>query len=124
MSKDTRLNLKNPIFSREKEVYKNKSNVIFSFGTMVFEVQASMFVHPIIFRASDNIPGSLVNFCFILFTHVLMKELSPMLIHVHKNFHYKVPLSECCCQRISQFLRINFEHICDQVTFRMRLLKK
>ena len=124
MSKDTRLNLKNPIFSREKEVYKNKSNVIFSFGTMVFEVQASMFVHPIIFRASDNIPGSLVNFCFILFTHVLMKELSRMLIHVHKNFHCKVPLSECCCQRISQFLRINFEHICDQVTFRMRVLKK
>ena len=63
MSKDTRLNFKNPIFSREKEVYKNKSNVIFSFGTMVFEVQASIFVHPIIFRAVWSI---FVSFCLLM----------------------------------------------------------
>lgn len=42
------------------------------------------------FFANDNFPGTCVDFCFIMFAHVLMKELERMLIHVYENFNCRV----------------------------------
>ena len=43
-----------------------------------------------IFFVSDNVQGTFVGFCFMLFTKVLMKELARILIHVHKIFNRRV----------------------------------
>ena len=45
---------------------------------MFFEVQGRIFL------ASDNVQGTFIDFRFMMFTKVLMKELSRILIHVHK----------------------------------------
>ena len=37
-----------------------------------------------IFLASDNVQGTFVDFRFMMFTKVLMKELARILIRVHK----------------------------------------
>ena len=68
---------------REKEAYNNKWNIIY-FGEMFFE----MFFQ-----------GNLVDFRFMMFSKVLMKDLARILIHVHKIFNcrvsFKMLLSVC-----------------------------
>ena len=54
---------------------------------MFFEVQGRIF-----FFASDNFQSTFVDFPFIMFTKALMKELSHILIHVHKIFNHRVSL--------------------------------
>ena len=63
-------------------MYKNKWNIYF--GAMFFEVRGR------IFFVSDNVQGTFVDFRFMLFTKVLMKELARILIHVHKIFSRRV----------------------------------
>ena len=67
---------------REKETYNSKWNIYF--GVMFFEVRGR------IFFASDNVQGNFVDFRFMMFTKVLMKELARILIHVHQIFNRKV----------------------------------
>ena len=43
-----------------------------------------------VFFASDNVQGTFVDFRFMMFTKVLMKELAHILIHVHKIFNRRV----------------------------------
>ena len=43
-----------------------------------------------VFFASDNVQGTFVDFRFMMFTKVLMKELARILIHVHKIFNRRV----------------------------------
>ena len=38
------------------------------------------------FCAADILPGTFIDFCFMIFSKVLMKELANMLIHVHEIF--------------------------------------
>ena len=54
---------------------------------MLFEVRG------IFFFASVNFQGTFVDFHFMMFANVLMKELARILIHVHKIF--KILLSMC-----------------------------
>ena len=63
-------------------MYNNKWNIYF--GAMFFEVRGR------IFFVSDNVQGTFVDFRFMLFTKVLMKELALILIHVHKIFNRRV----------------------------------
>ena len=60
---------------------------------MFFEVRGR------IFFVSDNVQGTFVDFRFMLFTKVLMKELALILIHVHKIFSrmvsFKILLLMC-----------------------------
>ena len=63
-------------------MYNNKWNIYF--GAMFFEVRGR------IFFVSDNVQGTFVDFRFMLFTKVLMKELARILIHVHKIFNRRV----------------------------------
>ena len=76
----------------EKEAYNNKLNIIY-FGAMFFEVWGG------IFFASDNFQGPFVDFRFMMFTKVLMKELARILIDVHKFFNrrmsFKMLLTMC-----------------------------
>ena len=51
---------------------------------MFFEVRGRIFL------ASDNVQGTLVDFRFMMFTKVLMKELARILIHVHKIINRRV----------------------------------
>ena len=51
---------------------------------MFFEVWCRIFV------AGDNFQATFVDFRFMIFTKVLMKELARFLIHVHKIFNRKV----------------------------------
>ena len=78
MSKNTGLYLKTSFVWKKKEAYNNKWNIYF--GAMFFEVRGR------IFFTSDNFQGTFVDFRFIIFTKVLMKELTRILIHVHKIF--------------------------------------
>ena len=84
---------KKKVCLREKEVYKNMWKVIY-FGAMLFEVQTQ------IFCASDNFADAFADFCFIVFTQVLVKELAYVLIHIHKIFICRA-FSKCSCQRAS-----------------------
>ena len=52
---------------------------------MFFEVRGRIFL------ASDNVQGTFVDFRFVIFTKVLMKELARILVHVHKIFNRRVP---------------------------------
>ena len=63
-------------------MHNNKWNIYF--GAMFFEVQGH------IFFISDNVQGTFVDFRFILFTKVLMRELVRILIHVYKIFNRRV----------------------------------
>ena len=51
---------------------------------MFFEVRGR------IFFASHNVQGTFVDFRFMLFTKVLMKELARILIHLDKIFNRRV----------------------------------
>ena len=51
---------------------------------MFFEVRG------IIFFTSDNFQGTFVDFRFMMFTKVLMKELARILIYVNKIFYRRV----------------------------------
>ena len=42
------------------------------------------------FCATGLFPGTFIDFCFMMFTEVLMKNLAHMLIHVRKLFNCKV----------------------------------
>ena len=66
---------------REKQTYNSKWNMYF--GVMFFEVHGHIFMN-------DNNQGTFVDFCFRMFTKVLMKELACILIHVHKIFKRRV----------------------------------
>ena len=48
---------------------------------MFFEVRGR------IFFASDSVHETFFDFCFMLFTKVLMKELARILIHIYKIFN-------------------------------------
>ena len=64
-----------------------------------------------------------VDFCFMLFTKVLMEELARILIHVHKIFNrrlsFNILLSMCLA-----IVEKKLYHSCDIVTFGVALLKK
>ena len=60
-----------------------------------------------IFFASDNVQGTFVDFRFMVFTKVLMKELARILIHVHNIFKRRVSF-RILLLCVSQLLRINF----------------
>ena len=49
-----------------------------------------MFFEVHFFFVSDNIQGTFVDFRFMLFTKVLMKELARVLIDVYKIFNRRV----------------------------------
>ena len=51
---------------------------------MFFEVRGRIFL------ASDNVQDTFVDFRFMMFAKVLMKELARILIHVHKIFKRRV----------------------------------
>ena len=51
---------------------------------MFFEVRARIFL------ATDNFQGTFVDFCFMMLTEILMKELAPILIHIRKIFNCRV----------------------------------
>ena len=51
---------------------------------MFFEVRGR------IFFACDNFQSTSVDFCFMMFTQVLMKKLALILIHVLKIFNRRV----------------------------------
>ena len=53
---------------------------------MFFEVRGSNFVF-----ASNNFEGTFIDFCFMMFAKVMMKELAHILIHVYKIFNCRVP---------------------------------
>ena len=74
MPNNTRLYLKNKVCSREKEASKNKSNVIFNFLRNATSELC----------ATYNFSGSFVDFRFVMYTQVLMKEFARMLINVRK----------------------------------------
>ena len=84
---------------------------------MFFEVRGRIFL------ASDNVQGTFVDFRFMIFTKVLMKELARILIHVHKIFKrrvsFKILLLLCLA-----IVENKLEHSCDIVTFGKELLKK
>ena len=63
----------------------NKWNICF--GAIFFEVRGLIF-----FFVSNNAQGTFVDFRFMLFTEVSMKELAHILIHVHKIFNRRVSL--------------------------------
>ena len=65
-------------------MYNNKWNIYF--GAVFFEVKCGV----AFFFVSDNVQGTFVGFCFMLFAKVLMKELARILIHVHKIFSRRV----------------------------------
>ena len=69
-----------------------------------------------IFLASGNVQGTFVDFRFMMFTKVLMKELARILIHVHKIFKrrvsFKILLLLCLA-----IVENKLEHSCDTVTF-------
>ena len=73
---------------REKETYNSKWNIYF--GIMFLEVRGRIFL------ASDNVQGTFVDFRFTMFTKVLMKELTRILIHVHKIFNRRGSSKYCC----------------------------
>ena len=76
-----------------------------------------------IFLASDNVQGTFVDFCFMMFTKVLMKELAHILIHVHKIFKcrvfFKIRLLMCLA-----IVQNKLQHSCDIVTSGIELSKK
>ena len=99
---------------REKETYNSKWNIYF--GVMFFEVRGRIFL------ASDNVQGTFVDFRFMMFTKVLMKELARILIHVHNIFKRRASFRiRLLC--VSQLLRINFS-IAVIVTFGIELSRK
>ena len=63
------------------------------FDAMFFEVRGRVFF------VNDNFQSTFVDFCFMMFTKVLMKVLTRILIHVHKIFNcrisFKVLFSMC-----------------------------
>ena len=99
---------------REKETYNSKWNIYF--GVMFFEVLGR------IFFASDNVQGTFVDFRFMMFTKVLMKELARILIHVHNIFKRRASF-RILLLCVSQLLRINFS-IAVISNFRNRTFEK
>ena len=100
---------------REKETYNSKRNIYF--GVMFFEVWGRIFL------TSDNVQGTFVDFRFVMFTKVLMKELARILIHVHKIFKrrvfFKILLLMCLA-----IVENKLQHSCDIVTSGIELSKK
>ena len=76
-----------------------------------------------IFFASDNFQCIFVDFCFMMFAKVLMKELARILIHVHKMFKrrvsFKILLPMCLV-----IVEKKIQHSCDQATLGIALSKK
>ena len=76
-----------------------------------------------IFLASDNVQGTFVDFRFVMFTKVLMKELARILIHVHKIFKrrvfFKILLLMCLA-----IVENKLQHSCDIVTSGIELSRK
>ena len=99
---------------REKETYNSKWNIYF--GVMFFEVRGRIFL------ASDNVQGTFVDFRFMMFTKVLMKELARILIHVHNIFKRRASF-RMLLLCVSQLLRINFS-IAVISNFRNRTFEK
>ena len=100
---------------REKETYNSKGNIYF--GVMFFEVRCRIFL------ASDNVQGTFVNFRFMMFNKVLMKELARILIHVHKiikrRVFFKILLLICLA-----IVENKIQHSCNIVTSGIKLSKK
>ena len=84
---------------------------------MFFEVRGR------IFFAIDHFRGIFVDFRFMMFAKVLMKELARLLIHVHKIFNrrvsFKILLPMCLV-----IVEKKIQHSCDQVTLGIALSKK
>ena len=72
------------------------------------------------FCATYNFPGNLFDFCSMVSSQLLMKELTSLLIHVRKIFNFRVPFK----MLLSMYLIIvKKEHSGDQVTFRCHFQK-
>ena len=65
---------------REKEAYKLCETWSILLQCSSKCIQAWVFVQVIFF------PGNFIDFCFMVFTKVLMKDLARMLIHVRKTY--------------------------------------
>ena len=76
-----------------------------------------------IFLASDNVQGTFVDFRFMMFTKVLMKELARILIHVHKIFMRRVSFKILVLMCLT-ILENKLQHSCDIVTSGIDLSKK
>ena len=94
--------------------WKNKWYVVY-FGAIFFEVQARVFVQ-LIFS------GTFINFCFMVFTQVMMKELASVLIHVCKIFNYTQAVFWNAVVNVpGKLLKKKLEHSCYSVTFKIPL---
>ena len=85
-------------------------------------VQCSLKCGVLFFFASDDFQGTFVDFRFMMFTKVLMKELAGILIHFHKIFNWRVSfkmLLSMCLVTVEK----KPQHSCDQLTFRIALPK-
>ena len=78
------------------------------------------------FLASDNFHGIFVEFCFMMFDLVLIKELARILIDVRKIFNWRVffEILLSMCLKIVEKQLWTYEHSCYKVSFRMALSKK
>ena len=74
-------------------MYGNKWNIYF--GAMFFEVRGR------IFFVSDNVQGTFVDFRFMLFTKVLMKELARILIYIYKIFNGRMSFKILLLMRLA-----------------------
>ena len=104
---------KNCLFEGKRSVFENKLNVIYS-GACSLKYKLGDFY------ATNYFRDTCLDFCCMMFTQVLMKELARILIYVRKIFNcrmsFKMLLSMC--------LATLDRELCDQVTSRMALLKK
>ena len=65
-----------------------------------------------------DVPGTFIEFCFMIFTKVLIKDSARMLIHVRELFNCRVSFKMLLPMFLVNFEKM-FEQSCDQVTFRM-----
>ena len=76
-----------------------------------------------IFLASDNVQGTFIDFRFVIFTKVLMKELTRILVHVHKFFKLRVSFKILLLMCLA-VVENKLQHSCDIVTSGIELSKK
>ena len=84
---------------------------------MFFEVRGRIFL------ASDNVQGTFVDFRFMMFTKVLMKELARILIHAHKIFTRRVTF-EILLLMCRAIVENKLQYSCNIVTSGIELSKK
>ena len=65
-----------------------------------------------------DVPGTFIEFCFMIFTEVLIKDSARMLIHVRESFNCRVSFKMLLPMFLVNFEK-KFKQSCDQVTFRM-----